>query len=452
MRDDRIRVALFQVGDDMYPREYLERDMKEVRALVEEMDLELAAVAQILNEADGLRAEQALRGQAFDAIIVNFVSWHITPYLMRALRHFRGTPVVVWGVGGRTDATGKIHSPAAPAGVTALVPLLREMGFPFWIECERPDEPHRAAQVWEHLRLIQVARRIQSARVGLVGYADMGLYSCSYDRSAVLQELGIDVENYFSTEITQRMDACPAPEAARLRAEVRAGMRQENDIPEETLDRVVRLYWAMKGQADERALDAISIKCVHGVTKFLGFSPCLAQTLLAGTGLSVICECDAYGLITQVILSRLTGQTAAFMENYEVFDDAVLVGACGFMPPAFVEGPLKIRATDLGETIRGVSNVSAVRTGQVTFARLYRENNRFKMFFSRGEALPNPRWTEIGWSEPTPAFPSVRLQLEIPVSRYLENVPGQHIVLAYGDWTDALERLCGLLGVEPVRG
>lgn len=100
-------------------------------------------------------------------------------------------------------------------------------------------------------------------------------------------------------------------------------------------------------------------------------------------------------LLTNVILSALTGQTSAFMENYEVFDDAVLVGVCGYIPADFVDGPIKIRAANLGETNRGISNVSKVKTGKVTFARLYVKDGAFRMFLSRAEATPNPKWTEL---------------------------------------------------------
>jgi len=441
---------LLSLGEIIYPQDYLAEVIGEVRGCVRKMDAELTAAHTIMCEEDGAAALLDMRGKVFDVIIANFVSWHITPYVMQVLKHFRDVPVLVWGIGGRTDSAGKLHSPAAAAGITALTPVLAEMGFRYKVICQKPDEPLREKEVADFLRTAAAAGYVRGARIGLIGYADMGLYTCAYDKLALYDKLGIDIEDYFAYEITSKMDALPPEDVASAVDGVRRNMKFENEIPEDTLEKAARLYLAMKGKAEGRGLDAISIKCVYGVTSQMGFNPCLAQSLLASKDLSVICECDAYGLVTNILLSGLTGQTSAFAENYEVFDDAVLVGVCGFIPADFADGELKIRSANLGEGIKGIGNVSKMKTGTVTFARFYQSGGRFKLFLSRGEALPNPKWTELGWAEPTPDFPSVLLKLEIPVQKYLENVPGQHIVMVYGDWVEQMKDLCALLGVEAV--
>jgi L-fucose isomerase-like protein len=246
------------------------------------------------------------------------------------------------------------------------------------------------------------------------------------------------------------MDALDKAEIDDAIRGIKKDMIFENEISDAVLEKAARLYCVMKGKAESRGLDAISIKCVHGVSAFMGFNPCLAQSLLASKDLSVICECDAYGLITNIILSSLTGQCSAFMENYEVFDDSVLVGVCGFIPRDFIDGSAKIRGTNLGEAIKGISNVSRVKSGTVTYARFFQSGGQYKLFLSKAEAAPSPKWTELGWTEPTPDFPSVLLKLEISVQKYLERVPGQHIIMVYGDWVDQLTDLCALLDIEVV--
>jgi len=447
----KARVALLSLGEIMYPQDYLADVINEVRGCVKKMDAELAAAHTIMCEEDGAAALLAMQGKVFDVIIANFVSWHITPYVMQVLRHFRDVPILIWGIGGKTDASGKLHSPAAAAGITALTPVLAEMGFRYKVICQKPDEPMRVKEVADFLRTAATANYVRNARIGLIGYADMGLYTCAYDKLAIYDKLGIDIEDYFAYEITNKMKNLAAEDVAAAVGDIKRNMKFENKIPNATLDKAARLYLAMKGKADSRDLDAISIKCVNGVTSQMGFNPCLAQTLLATKDLSVICECDAYGLVTNIMLSGLTGQTSAFAENYEVFDDSVLVGVCGFIPPDFADGEQKIRSANLGETNKGISNVSRMKTGTVTYARFYQSCGRFKLFLSRGEAMPNPKWTELGWAEPTPDFPSVLLKLEIPVQKYLENVPGQHIIMVYGDWVEQMKDLCNLLDVEVVR-
>ena len=444
-----LKAVVLSLGDGMYPRDFLDEAIESVWAALENMDAEIAAKYVIMNDADGIQAERDLKGREVDLIIAHFVSWHITPYVMHVLKHFRETPVLVWGAGGRT-VDGKLFSPAAAAGITALVPLLREMGYKYKVICDAPDSPPRSNEALSFARAVGAAKKVRGARVGLIGYADMGLYTCAYDKTLVFDKLGIDIEDYFAYEITDRMGAAPDGEIRAIIGNIKKNMEFENEIADAALEKTARLYYAMRFQSDARQLNAISIKCVNGVTGFMGFNPCLAQSLLASKDLSVICECDAYGLLTNVILTALTGQASAFMENYEAFDDAVLVGVCGFIPKDFVEGRERIRSANLGEANKGISNVSGVKTGTVTFGRLYQSEGRFKMFVSKGEARKSPKWTELGWGEPTPRFPSFLLAPGMPVQEYLEKVPGQHIVMVYGDWLSDLKQLCGLLNIETV--
>lgn len=447
MKLEKIRVAILAVGDQQYPQDELGKAIERVRAAVSAMPcVREVECAKIMNDADADTAEQALKEQHFDAIVVNYVSWHITPYVMRTLKHFRDVPILVWGIGGTTDATGKLHAPAAGAGVTALGPLLREMGYRWRLILEKPDEALRAADAERFLRMAAAAKAVRGARIGLFGYADMGLYSCAYDKTLAFRKLGVDIEDYGIHELLGEMEAFGAEEVRSQMDAIVGQFVLTNTIPEDTLDKVTRLYLAMNARKIARGLDAISVKCVCGITK-LGFNPCLAQTLLADKDTSVICECDAYGMLTGIMLSRATGQTSAFVENYEVFDDAVLVGVCGFIPKDFVDGEQKIRSANLGEFNHGISNVSKMKTGKVTYARLYQAGDNYRMFLAEGEALDNPKWTESGWADPTPDFPSVLLRPGMDVTTYLENVPGQHIVMVYGEHKAEMEILCDLLGI-----
>jgi len=445
--NNTLNIILLSVGDAMYPQDALREIVARVWKGVDDLQENVIARHVLMDEDDAFRAEKELLGKKADLVIVNFVSWHITPFVMHVLRHFRDTPLLVWGNGGKRDASGKIISPAAAAGVTGIVPLLRSMGYRYKVICEKTDEELRLSEVKSYIRTVKAKKRVQNAKIGMFGYADQALFSCAYDKTLVFDKFGIDIEDYFSYELADMMASCPQEKVDAVIQDIRNDLCCENEIRKETLEKAARLYCAMKDKSDDRQLDAISIKCITGVTKYMGINPCLAQSLLANKDLSVICECDAYGLLTNVMLSALTDQASTFMENYEFFDDSVLVGICGFIPAEFVEGAVKIRACNLGQTIQGISNVSSLKNGPVTFARLYVEDGKFRMFISKGQADPHPKWTEIGWAEPTPNFPSFLLKLEIPVQTYLENVPGQHIIMVYGDWVEQLKDLCGLLDI-----
>jgi len=447
---EKANVVILNLGEAMYPQDYLAKVINEVNGAVKKMDCNVLSTHKIMCGEDAEKAAAKLAGKEIDLFIVNFVSWHITPYVMTVLKNYTNVPLLIWGIGGKTDKTGKLHSPAAAAGITGFMPIVHEFGFKYKLIAEKPDSAHSYEEVEHYIKLVAAAKRIRKSRIGLVGYADMGLYTVAYDKTALFKKMGVDIENYSDFEIAQKMEACPKEEVAKIVAEIKETTLFTNKIADKVLENVARLYYAMKNKADGRGLDAISMKCVDGGTSLFGFNPCLAQTLLANKDLSVICECDAYGLMTSIILSTITGNASAFMEHYEAYEKDVLVGVCGFIPPEFADGITRIRAANLGETNTGISNVSKVRCGEVTFARFYNEKGQFKLFLSKGLCQTAPKWTELGWAEPTPDFPATLLRLNVPMQQYLENVPGQHIIMVYGDYIEDVKTVCSLLDVEVV--
>ncbi len=446
----KANVVMLSVGEQQYPQDYLGKVIDEINAEVKKMDCNLIGCYKIMNFADAEKAAEALKEQKVDLFIVKFVSWHITINAMHILKNFRDVPLLIWGIGGFTDETGKLHAPAAGAGVTGFVPIIKELGFTYKIIMEEPDAPHAYAEVADYIHAVSCAKTIRAARIGLIGYADMGLYSCAYDKTGLFKKLGIDIENYDGYGIADLMNAFPEERVKETMDWIRSTTKAQNTVADAPLEKVARLYLAMKDKADGRMLDAISVKCVDGITK-LGFNPCLAQSLLADKDLSVICECDAYGLVTSIILSTVTGNTSAFVEHYEVFDNSVLVGVCGFIPQDFIDGDFEIKSANLGEYNTGISNVSKLKTGEVTYGRFYNDKGTFKLFLAHGTTKPNPKWTELGWEEPTPDFPAALLELEMPLADYLDKVPGQHVIMVFGDYVEKVKTVCNLLGIEVVQ-
>lgn len=445
----KANVVMLSVGEQQYPQDYLDKVITEINTEVKKMDCNLLGCFKVMNFSDAERVAEELKDKKVDLFIVKFVSWHITINAMHILKNFRDVPLLIWGIGGFTDKGGKLHAPAAGAGVTGFVPIIKELGFKFKIIMEQPDQPHAYAEVADYIHSVACAKTVRASRIGLIGYADMGLYSCSYDKTALFKKLGIDIENYDGYEIANLMNEFDEKRVKETMEWIRSTTKAQNTIADAPLEKVTRLYLAMKDKADGRQLDAISVKCVDGITK-LGFNPCLAQSLLADKDLSVICECDAYGLVTSIILSTVTGNTSAFVEHYEVFDNDVLVGVCGFIPRDFIDGDFEIKSANLGEYNTGISNVSKLKCGEVTYGRFYSDNGKYKLFLQHGTTKPNPKWTELGWEEPTPDFPAALLELEMPMNDYLEKVPGQHVIMVFGDYVDKVRDVCNILDIEVV--
>lgn len=448
---NKVNVAVLNCKESVYPQAWLD---DRIDAFMDGLrqcgSIQVVYSAEVRNEDTAKIAATALNTIDPDMILINLASWHITPQIVSVIKNKKATPLLIYSMGGRKDETGKLHSPAAPAALTALTPALKELGYRFKVIYEESGADLKLAEIEQYAQVIAAYKKVTNARIGLIGYADMGLYTCAYDKTHVQKHLGLEIEDYFSYDIGKKMDNADAAVIAAVKEEIKSSVVFTNEVSDYALDRAARLYTVMKDKANDRGLDAISIKCVCGATECMGINPCMAQSLLSNKDLSVICECDAMGLITNVMMSAISGKTSVFMENYEFLKKEVLVGICGFLPRDFADGPFQFKASRLGDFFIGISCISKVKTGKITFGRLFKKGDGYGMFLSRAEARSPMKWTELGWEEPTPDFPSLLIEPEMDISHYVENCPGQHIIIVQGDYYDQMCELCKLMGIEVV--
>jgi L-fucose isomerase-like protein len=144
----------------------------------------------------------------------------------------------------------------------------------------------------------------------------------------------------------------------------------------------------------------------------------------------------------------LTGQCAAYMEFYEFMQDRLLTGVPDFVPTEVVDGNVKVRATSFGGFGEGLLNISKVKTGRVTLARLTYSGDRYAMHLVTGEAVEPRSWEEAGWDPPAPQLPSLEVVLDSPVEEFAEKVIAQHYIISYGDNTALFKDFCRIHDID----
>jgi L-fucose isomerase-like protein len=283
-----------------------------------------------------------------------------------------------------------------------------------------------------------------------MGYCDMGLYALMIDGVALKRQLGMDIEDIFSHEVGNLAESASAEEVNAVVEEMKGHLEFDQEPSFEQLEKTARLTVALRRKVTERKYLGVTMKCVYGVSRYMGFTPCVTQALLSKDVVS-ICESDAAGLITEVLLRQISGKPATFMEHYEYFTDKILVGVCGFVPFDMATGAkVPCKCSGWGG-FTGLYETPEVKMGTVTIARLLSENGKLKMFLLAAEAQKPMKWAELGWAEPMPQFPSFLLKPSCTVESYINNVPAQHVNVIYGDYTAQLRDLCMLTGIEVIR-
>jgi L-fucose isomerase-like protein len=218
--------------------------------------------------------------------------------------------------------------------------------------------------------------------------------------------------------------------------------RKPQDI---TLEKTARLFLAVQDKIKKSDYQAITLIDVDGVKRFLKFAPAGAFMLL-GQELNIpsIPENDFMGSFTQLIVHYLTGQIAAYLEFYEFTATGAIMGVPDYIPAAITEGNITVTPTAFGDFGEGLLNVSKIKTGEITLLRIAVIDGVYSMHAVLATGNPAPAWEEAGWKQPAPQLPGLFVEFKGGTESFIQQVLGQHYIVAFGNILPALKDFCYL--------
>ena len=439
----KIRVAMVGFGEINTPRELIERKCREARGVLESQGLEVLWTEPVRDDPQGeevARAKAELAGKEFDLLVICIAGWIPSHAVIAVIDVFRHKPMLLWGLTGSMEGN-RFVTTADQAGTTALRKPMHDLGYVFKYVVNRYGAPPDLGKIVGFANAARAASLLRGARIGQMGYRDMRLYGTMFDGVSLRATIGPEVEFFEMLEMVQASDALPAGEVATLAERVRQRWRFLKPPAEGTVEKAVRLYLAIKAKIAERGYEAISLIDVDGVKKLLKFAPAGVFMLVHEEDhICTIPENDTLGSVTQLITRYLTGQVGAYLEFYEFLDDGMLMGVPDYVPSEVVDGSVTVLPTAFGEFGEGLLNVSKLKTGPVTLARLTSTGNRYQMHLATGNAVTPRAWEEAGWAPPAPQLPSLEIKLDGDVDDFLQKVAGQHYIISYGDKPPGLRR------------
>jgi L-fucose isomerase-like protein len=166
--------------------------------------------------------------------------------------------------------------------------------------------------------------------------------------------------------------------------------------------------------------------------------------------ISSVPENDSLGAVVQFMVRTLTGQIGAYLEFYEFLENGALMGVPDYVPAEIVEGKVTVMPNAFGNFGEGLLNVSKLKTGLVTLARLGYANGQYCMHITTAKARTPSKWEEAGWAPPAPQLPSLEMIFDYPVETFIQKVMSQHYIISYGDNQALLKDLCAILKIQTV--
>lgn len=420
-----------------------------------EAGLELICTDPVYGEGpEPERAIRELKAKEWDFLFVNIINWIDTRGVFRVLHEFRNEPMILYSFGGFTDhegvfgEKGTLISPAAGAGSTSLRFPMEQWGIKFKYLFNAPDTPMDIEGILSFAKAASVMKRLRHARLGMIGYNDMGLYSTGINPTKLRNLIGPEIESMDMLQLQRKMDAIASSEIKAEAERVSKDWEYPLGKPEaEVIEKAVRMYMGTIALCQEKKFDTFSYKCVDGVDLEMGLTHAIPSSLVADAGYPYVDENDLGNSVAQLMLKWISGKQVTFIEHYEHHPEWIVLGEDGYCPSDFIEGKPQIKYIST-VLLKGIAHCSNMKKGRMTLACLSETNEGYRMHIVTGEGKERPKWVEMG--VPLPSWPSITFYPDVPVRQVLDHVQSQHFATVYGTYVNELVDLCKLLNIEVV--
>ena len=392
-----------------------------------------------------------IAGLDLDCLVVCVAGWVPTHAVVRVTDHFRHVPMILWGLCGWKE-NGRIITTAEQAGTTALRPAFEALDYTFKYVYNIIGKEWPMEKITSYIAACRARKNLRSARVGTMGYRDMLLYGTQYEGNSMRGRIGVEVEPYEMLEMVRAIDTLDAEAIAEGVNFVKENWVFKKACDDSVIEKGVKYALAITKKIRERGWEAITLIDVDGMKKLEGFPPAMVFMLLERyCNILTVPENDVMGAVTQLIMKYITGQTVPYLEYYEFFENSMLIGVPDFVPKSVTDGDVTVLPAAFGLLNASLLNVSKVKTGYVTCARLVYLKGKYKMHVYTAEAKEPPAWNEYGWDDPAPQLPSLEVFPDsCTVEEFAQNVSSQHVIVAYGNHVQALRDFCAMMDIELV--
>jgi L-fucose isomerase len=445
---ETLKAGYVPFGTMFYEPANLKKISARAEKQLQDAGIELVKTGPVFGEdKEPQRAIAELKAADWDFLFVNIINWIDVRGVTRVLLEFRDRPMILYSLGGFTEGDTLI-SPAAGAGTTALRYPMERWGMRFKYLFNAPDSPMDIEGILSFGRAAQVARRLRRARLGMIGFNDMGLYSTDFSVVKLREQIGPEVESLDMLQLERKMEALEAGAVGKEIKRVTAHWEYPLGEPKpEVVERAFRLYLATVELCREKGFDAFSFKCVDGVDLALDVVHAVPASLVASAGYPYVDENDIGNLTAELMLKWLSGKQVMFLEHYEHHPEWILLGEDGYCPSDFIEGKPQIKPVET-VLLGGIVQCSRMKIGRLTLACLSEDSEGYRMHIVSGEGKEPPQWVEMG--VPLPPWPSMRFYPDSTVRSILDHVQSQHFAAVYGDYVQPLKDLCTLLNIKVV--
>ena len=387
-----------------------------------------------------------LKSKDLDTYIIVPGNWMEPPILCHPLEEIRKENILLWGFPESLKLIRNGHFLGSNSAFTVLRNAMRQMGFKFKAIQKFPDDSEAIKEIINYVKASYVSRLMRRAKLGLIGYCSMGIYTTCFDQQKIRKIFGTEIDSSADSYILyKKMQEVDKSKIANIGNDLKKRCKIDNTIiKDSSLEKSIRMYIALRDMIDEADWKGVSVKCQHEFSTYLKCTACLPLSILTDEGIMCTDEGDIHALLTMVIIKYLSEKNRPiyFGDIYKLEEGGFLMSHCGLSPHSCAKEKTKVtllpqnpRISKDGKTTGGVISSYAFKEGKVTIGRVENDRSGSYIFhFCNGYVKPIE---SLGYGMSTLVF-----NPEENDEMFAENQLANHYIFIYEDIKSKIEEFC----------
>ena len=382
--------------------------------------------------------------QDLDGVVLFLETWMECPVAMSAIREIEHLPFALWGTpmfnnNGQSVSTGSFVSFAMFKG------SLDRLEYSYAAILGQPSQKSVIEKIKAFAIAAEAYSRMKITSIGLVGYTSMSIYPGTFDHLLMRKAIGPEIVQMDTYTLLNKMGDISDSECADTIQYLKSTAKIRNDVTNENLITVSKMYLALKKICDLKHLSAINVKCQYELSKEFGMTACVPLSVLAENGVVASCEGDILVTVSMLMLSYLSKSITAYADIININEDnTIKLSPCGFIPYSLGDKDKReIRKFMPNVGFKGIQNSFVYKPGKVTLLRLVEDRFDYHIIYTVGTGLP----TELRQGY----MPALDVDIGDKTQEFIEHLAGQHYAFCYGDFSAELNQLAKIMKIKCIR-
>jgi len=442
-----MKTLVLPMGYPGYPQKALAQKIENSINYLKDIGIDAVATPNVITLDDCKAAIDVATSGDFDYCICLIASWIESPNLLNIISaaELDKKPLLLWSHDNVYDGNiNEYISFGSVASAAVLRETFEEFGYCFKFVIGNDYDEALTKKIKDFDRAAKCIKKLHNTRIGMIGYASMGMYTGLGDHIKIKKLLGTEVVHLDQYTLVCRATAMDQARIDAYKPIMKKEWNISKEVTEADIEKTISFYLALKDLVKEHKLDGVTVKCQYELSIEYGFTPCVALSIL-GAEMPVSCEGDVYMLLTQMVMDYISHETTTYGDVLAVQGDSVISAACGFAPRCFLS-----ESTPCIKCHTALYSGLLVTTGikgdmPVTVGRIanYGEGLKMHVIKGRTEALNN--FHEID----CPPYPGARIHmLNKKGDDFANEIMSQHYVMVFNDYIDAISLFCELKGIK----